>query len=238
MSRPAAAIAARGLSKRFGPVVALQGVDLDVTAGTALAVLGPNGAGKSTLLRLLAGLSRPTSGSLEVGNARRSRSAARGQVGYAGHATFLYPTLTARENLIFAARLYGVADPSARADVLLEEQGLTAVAERPAGGFSRGMAQRLAIARALVHDPAVVLLDEPFAGLDRSSSEQLKLRLARLSAAGRTLILVTHELSIASALADAAIVLARGCVVHRAEGAALEASVLDAAYLAAVEAAA
>jgi heme exporter protein A len=238
MSRSAAAIAARGLGKRFGPVVALEGVDLDVDAGVTLAVLGPNGAGKSTLLRLLAGLARPTSGSLRVGAGRESRPAARGRVGYVGHATFLYPALTARENLIFAARLYGVADPGARADVLLAEQGLTAVAGRPAGGFSRGMAQRLAIARGLVHDPAIVLLDEPFAGLDRSSAGRLTERLRCLGGEGRTLVLVTHELTVASALADVAIVLARGRIVHRAEGAELSPSVLDAAYVRAVEPAA
>jgi ABC-type multidrug transport system ATPase subunit len=234
----AAAIAARGLSKRFGPVTALEGVDLDVGAGTTLAVLGPNGAGKSTLLRLFAGLARPTSGSLRVGSEPQGRPAARGRVGYVGHATFLYPALTARENLIFAGRLYGVVDPGARADVLLAEQGLGSVGHRPAGGFSRGMAQRLAIARGLVHDPAVVLLDEPFAGLDRSSAARLGERLRRLRDEGRTLVLVTHELAVASALADSAIVLARGRVVHRAEGASLSAAALDVAYLAAVDSAA
>jgi heme exporter protein A len=238
VSRSAAAIAARGLGKRFGPVVALESVDLEVPAGSMLAVLGPNGAGKSTLLRLLAGLARPTSGSLRVGAGRESRSAARGRVGYVGHATFLYPALTARENLVFAARLYGVAAPAARADALLAEQGLAAVGDRPAGDFSRGMAQRLAIARGLVHDPAVVLLDEPFAGLDRSSAARLTEVLRQLHGDGRTLVLVTHELGVASALADAAIVLARGRGVHRAEGAGLAASVLDAAYVSAVEPAA
>jgi heme exporter protein A len=238
VSRSAAAIAARGLSKRFGPVMALEGVDLDVPCGTTLAVLGPNGAGKSTLLRLLAGLARPTGGSLQIGDPRERRPAARGRVGYVGHATFLYPALTARENLVLAGRLYGVADPAARADALLAEQGLGGVAGRMAGEFSRGMAQRLAIARGLVHDPAVVLLDEPFGGLDRSSAAHLAERLRGLRQQGRTVVLVTHELSHVSALADAALVLARGRVVHRAVGDALSASVLDAAYLAAVESAA
>ena len=238
MSPAGAAIAARGLGKRFGPVVALDGVDLDVPAGATLAVLGPNGAGKSTLLRLLAGLARPTRGSLRVGSGRESRPAARGRVGYVGHATFLYPALTARENLVFAARLYGVASPAARADALLEAHGLAAFADRLAGGFSRGMAQRLSIARGLVHDPAVVLLDEPFAGLDRSSSARLADALRRMHGDGRTLVLVTHELGAASALADLAIVLERGRIVYRAQGAALEPAALDQAYARAVEPAA
>ncbi len=238
MTCPAAAITARGLVKRFGPVVALDGIDLDVPAGAALAVLGPNGAGKSTLLRLLAGLARPSSGTLQVGAAGEARTAARGRVGYVGHETLLYPALTARENLVFAARLHGVADPGGRADVLLAEQDLTPASSRPAGDFSRGMAQRLAIARGLVHDPAILLLDEPFAGLDRSSAGRLAERLRRLRTENRTLVLVTHEIGLASALADAAIVLSRGRVVQRAEGAALGASVLEAAYVKAVEPAA
>lgn len=235
MSPPEAAIRARGLDKRFGPVVALGGIDLDVAPGATLAVLGPNGAGKSTLLRLLAGLSRPSRGSLRVGSGRESRLAARGRVGYVGHATFLYPALTARENLVFAARLYGVTEPAGRAAALLDAHDLGAVADRLAGGFSRGMAQRLAIARGLVHDPPIVLLDEPFAGLDRSSSARLSVALRRMRTEGRTLVLVTHEIGIASALADSAIVLARGRIVHRAEGAALEQTVLDAAYARSVE---
>ncbi len=229
-----AALAARGLSKRFGPVIALDSVDLDVPAGSALAVLGPNGAGKSTLLRVLAGLARPTRGTLQLGAEREPRRSLRGQVGYVAHATFLYPELTARENLLFAARLYGVSDPGARADALLAEQGLEAVGGRATREFSRGMAQRLAIARGLVHDPAIVLLDEPFAGLDRASAERLSQRLQRLREAGRTLVLVTHELGRASALSDAAIVLSRGRVVHRADGAALAPAALEHAYLAAV----
>lgn len=238
MTAAAPAILARGLVKRFGPVVALGGIDLDVPSGKVLAVLGPNGAGKSTLLRLLAGLARPSSGSLQVGDAAGGRAAARGRVGYVGHATLLYPALTARENLVFAARLHGVADPGGRADALLAEQDLAPVSSRQAGGFSRGMAQRLAIARGLVHDPAILLLDEPFAGLDRSAAARLAERLGRLRSEGRTLVLVTHELGLASTLADAAIVLSRGRIVQHAEGAALGAAALEAAYVTAVEPAA
>ncbi len=229
-----AAIAARGLEKRFGPVAALRGVDLDVPAGGALALLGPNGAGKSTLLRLLAGLARPSAGSLRIGNGDTDRRRTRGRVGYIGHATFLYPALSARENLIFAARLHGVRDPGVRADALLAAQGLEAAADRPAGSFSRGMAQRLSIARGLVHDPDVLLLDEPFTGLDPAAAERLTQQLSRLRTGGRTLVLVTHELGRVARLADAAIVLAQGRVVHAAEGPELGPARLEAAYLAAV----
>jgi ABC-type multidrug transport system ATPase subunit len=231
-----AAIEARGLGKRFGPAVALAGLDLDVTPGRTVAVLGPNGAGKTTLLRLLAGLARPTSGSLKIGGLDAHRREARATVGYVGHATLLYPALSARENLTFAARLYGLGDPLARADRLLAEEDLGAVASRPVAGFSRGMAQRVAIARGLVHDPGLVLLDEPFTGLDRRAGQRLLERLAALREAGRTLVLVTHDLPAAARLADCALVLTRGRVVHRRDGpAGVEA--LERAYLEAVEAA-
>jgi len=215
----APAIVARGLGKRFGFAVALESVDLVVAQGAALAVLGPNGAGKSTLLRLLAGLARPSGGSVEIAGRRAHGREARAQVGLVGHETFLYPALSARENLVFAGRLHGVADPGARADRLLAEAGLAGVADRPVGAFSRGMAQRVAIARGLVHDPAVLLLDEPFTGLDRRAAGQLAERLAGLRGERRTFVLVTHDVAAAARLADAAIVLARGRIVHRSDGA-------------------
>ena len=229
-----AAIAARGLTKRFGHAMALDGIDLDVDAGVSLAVLGPNGAGKSTLLRLIAGLARPTAGDLRIDGEDTQRRQARARVGYIGHATLLYPALTARENLIFAARVQGVADPAGRAQALLEDEGLGSAADRLVGGFSRGMAQRVAIARGLVNDPAIVLLDEPFTGLDRRAAERLAERLETLRRAGHTLILVTHDLARAAQLADAALVLGRGRVAHRSEGPA-DPQELERAYLAALE---
>ena len=210
-------VEADGLFKRFGPLLALAGVDLQVPAASVLAVVGPNGAGKTTLLRILAGLARPTRGSVRVGPRAGERGSARGRVGYIGHASFLYPALSARENLLFAARLYGVADPALRARELLAEQELESVAEQPAGAFSRGLAQRLAIARGLVHDPPVVLLDEPFTGLDPGSADRLAERIRGLRAGGRALVLVTHDLAQAAALADRAIVLMRGRVVYAGE---------------------
>ena len=228
-----AAIAARGLARRFGRAVALAPLDLDVAAGLTLAVLGPNGAGKSTLLRLVAGLTRASEGSLRVGGDEAYGRQARARIGYVGHATLLYSALSARENLIFAGRLHGLADPAGRAEVLLREQGLAAAADRPVGAFSRGMAQRVAIARGLVHDPPVMLLDEPFTGLDRAASRALAERLGTLREAGRTVLLVTHELDRAAQLADLALVLDAGRAAWRSEGP-LDAAGLERAYLDAV----
>jgi len=218
VSRDARAIRARALGKRFGAVVALRAVDLDLERGASLAVLGPNGAGKSTLLRILAGLSRPSSGELQIVGRDRDalrRGAARALVGYVGHATLLYPELSALENLVFAARLHGVAHPAARATELLVREGLGDVADRHVRDFSRGMSQRLSIARALVHDPQLVLLDEPFTGLDRSAADRLAERLEGLRRDGRSVVLVTHELPQASRLAERALVLERGRVAAR-----------------------
>jgi len=231
---PRAIVAARGLRKHFGALSALDGIDLELAEGRTLAILGPNGAGKSTLLRVVAGLAHPTGGELVV-LAGRNRRAARAQVGFVGHATLLYSELSARENLVFAGRLYGLADPHARADTLLREEALEPVADRRAGTFSRGMAQRLAIARALVHDPRLVLLDEPFTGLDGRAADRLASRLGRLRSEGRTLLLVTHDLARASALADEVVILLHGRVVHHASGDALSAAALEESYRAALE---
>jgi heme exporter protein A len=231
-------VSARGIEKRFGPVAALRGVDLDVEGGRAVAVLGPNGAGKSTLLRILAGLSRASAGRVSVridGREPSGRGRARSSVGFAGHATLLYTELTARENLVFQARLHGLADPGARADELLAEEGLEAVADRRAGTFSRGMAQRLSIARALVQDPPLLLLDEPFTGLDRRAGDRLSIRLQRRRNEGRALVLVTHDLERASALADTALILLAGRVVERATGDGLALAALEAAYARALD---
>jgi len=173
-------------------------------------VLGENGAGKSTLLRILAGLVRPTSGSVAIEGSVLERRTARRRIGYSGHANLLYPTLTARENLCFAGRLYNVANPHERAAELLAEYGLSATAERPVAKLSRGTAQRLALARSLVHDPRILLLDEPFTGLDLNGAQALMQRLRRLRADGRAVIFVTHEIDRATALADAALVLQKG----------------------------
>ncbi len=231
------AIRARALEKRFGPVTALHPLDLDVAPGATLAVLGPNGAGKSTLLRMLAGLARPTSGELRVAGDGDGRAARRRRVGLIGHATFLVPALTARENLRFAARLHGLADAEARAEHWLAELDLEGAADRRSGTFSRGMAQRLSIARALITEPALLLLDEPFTGLDPDAAERLASRLADADRrSGATTLLVTHDLARAAQLADQALVLARGRSHGLDEACLADATVLTGAYHDAVSA--
>ena len=210
-----AAIAARGVTKRFARAIALCDVDLDVAPGASLAVLGPNGAGKSTLLRLLAGLARPSAGRIAIDGRPATHRSSRAALGYLGHATLLSPSLTVRENLIFAARLYRVAAPRVRAAEQLVREGLEALADRPTGALSRGQAQRVAIARALIHAPALVLLDEPFTGLDRGAAQRLAERLRALRAEGHTSVLVTHGLEHVRELADEALVLCAGRTAWR-----------------------
>ena len=238
-------VRAAGLTKRFGPLAALAPLDLTLAAGETLAVLGPNGAGKSTLLRLLAGLARPSGGTVELSAVvpRESmrfdpatRAGRRAAVGLVAHATFLYPQLTARENLALAARLYAVPDPAARAAALIDAHALGPVAERPTGELSRGWAQRVAIARALVHEPRLLLLDEPFTGLDPAAAERLAARLAAQRGGERAAVLVTHELARAIQLATRVLVLVRGRARALAPPALASAGALESAYRDAVAA--
>jgi ABC-type multidrug transport system ATPase subunit len=221
----------KGVEKSYGPVTALRQVDLELNEGETLSLLGPNGAGKSTLLRISAGLAAPSQGQVEILGASHDRRA----VGYLGHATLLYAELTAKENLAFVGRLYGLKSPDRRADQLLEEEGLARVAHRRAGGFSRGMAQRLAIARARVHDPRLLLLDEPFTGLDVPAMEDLTRRLQALRGQGQSWILVTHEVERAATLADSALLVIGGRIVQEIRGSSLSPETLGAAYKSALE---
>ena len=205
-------LAAVGLERAFGALRALRGVSLEVGAGETLAIAGPNGAGKSTLLRILAGLMRPSAGTVTIANRAVSPGdpASRRPIGLVSHQSLLYDDLTLQENLAFAARLHGLRDPLAAARRALEEAGL---GER--GGdvprlLSRGMLQRAAIARAILHDPSVLLLDEPFTGLDAASAERLRGLLAERAAAGRALVLVTHHLAEAWDIATRVAVLVGG----------------------------
>ena len=203
-----AAIAIDGLERRYGDRVALHGVAVTVPAGQTLAVLGPNGAGKTTLLRVLATLLRPHAGEAAVLGSPLPSEAwkVRGQIGYLGHDPLLYRELTGRENLTYHARLHQ-ADP-ARVEERLAAVGLERRADEPVRDLSKGMVQRLAVARATLHDPPVLLLDEPRANLDPAASEALEPLIGRAS--GRTRVLVTHDVEGGLAEADVALGLRAG----------------------------
>lgn len=190
------AVEASGVRRTFGRRRAVDGVDLVLNAGDCLALFGPNGAGKTTLLRVVAGLLKPTSGSVRVcGHTLRDDAAARANVGLISHQSMLYRALTARENVEFAARLYGVPDPRDAAIRALERMRIADRADAPVRALSRGLQQRVSIARAIVHEPSVVLLDEPYTGLDASGAAALTAMLQRLRARGATLVLVTHNVA-------------------------------------------
>ena len=195
-SSDGALLEARGLSRSFGRVRVLRDVDLTLGAGEAIAVAGPNGAGKTTLLRLLAGLMRPSGGEISVLGRplRREGPGARRALGLVSHQSLLYDDLTLLENLVFAARLYGVPQPRAAALAALDGAGLTGRAHDSPRRLSRGLTQRAAIARALLHAPRVLLLDEPFTALDAVSAERLRADLQGRLAAGMGVVIVTHHL--------------------------------------------
>jgi heme exporter protein A len=203
---------ARALRRHFGAVRAVDGISFDIREGEAFTILGPNGAGKTTLLGILAGVLRPTEGEVRFRgqSVRGGETAWRGELGVLSHRTGLYGPLTARENLEFFGRLQGVERLDERVAARLAEVGLDEAADRPVRTFSRGMRQRLALARTLLHEPALVLLDEPFTGLDLHASALLRDVLERLRDGRRTVVLVTHNLSEGLALADRVAIQVRG----------------------------
>jgi heme exporter protein A len=210
------AIEARQLSKSFGRRRVLDELDLDVARGESVAVTGANGAGKTTLLRCLASVLRPTTGSVRwLGRLAAGDPAARRLVGMVAHENRLYPHLTLRENLVFAARMYDFPKPLHRADELLAEIGLRAFAHQLPAELSRGMCQRLAVARAVVHDPPILLMDEPFTGLDAAGAEWLLGQLQDYRARGRTICFAIHDERIVRTLADRILEVGMGRVTPR-----------------------
>jgi heme exporter protein A len=198
--------------------MALRGVDLTVRPGEFITIVGPNGAGKTTLLRILATLSRPTHGQVSIAGhlLPAGSDQARRQIGLLSHQPLLYGDLTAEENLRFFGKMYDVPRLEARIVELLEKVELLDRRIDRARTFSRGMQQRLAIARALLHDPAVVLLDEPFTGLDPRASDRLEELLHLLRDGQRTVVMTIHDLERGWAMCDRALVLARGKIVYEA----------------------
>jgi heme exporter protein A len=202
------------LSRHYGRRKALARVSFTVSAGDIVGLLGPNGAGKSTLLAILGTLLAPSEGEVRYGavNAENGGARLRGRIGMLGHDLFLYPELTAFENLVFFGRMYGLADAPARARQALERAGLGERGHDAVSGFSRGMRQRVALERALLHEPRLLLLDEPFTGLDLASSDRLAVILASLHECGHTVLMTVHDAAHA-VLAERLLVLADGCLV-------------------------
>ena len=211
-------IETRSLTKNFGLQRVLRGVDLAVAPGEFVALMGPNGAGKTTLLRILATLARPSFGQARVAGFPLPAGAGevRRRLGVVSHHPLLYGDLTAEENLLFYARMYGVRQRAQRLNTVLGQVGLAARRRDLVRTFSRGMQQRLAIARAVLHEPEVMLFDEPYTGLDQDASAMLDGVLRDVAARGRTVLMTTHDLARGLALADRMVILSRGVIAYSA----------------------
>jgi len=207
-------IEVKKLVKRFGLKTVLRGLDFTVQPGEFVALLGPNGAGKTTFLRILASLSRPSMGSVDIAGYSLPKQAAavRARLGVVSHLPLLYPDLTADENLRFYARMYGIQNADARITEVLEMIGLEARRRDLVRTFSRGMQQRLAIGRAVLHDPDVMLFDEPYTGLDQDASSMLDGVLQTVAGQGRTVVMSSHDLARAEDLATRFDILSRGVI--------------------------
>ena len=210
-----AAVQAVGLCKLIDERPILSDIDLELPAGGYVALLGANGAGKSSLLNVLATLTPYTRGELYLFAQRVGRGAAalRARIGMIGHQPMLYRNLSARENLVLFGRLYGLANAASRADEMLDVVGLSDRASDPLVTFSRGMVQRVAIGRALMHEPELLLADEPFAGLDVASTRVLERLLARFNGAGKTIVLTNHDVHQSLRIARRVVVLRHGRIV-------------------------
>ncbi|HEV2201211.1 MAG TPA: heme ABC exporter ATP-binding protein CcmA [Bryobacteraceae bacterium] len=202
------------VSKFYGHFPALREIQLGIAAGSTVALLGRNGAGKTTLLRILAGLSKPSEGSVRINGADVRKEGTRRCIGVLGHGISLYDELSAAENLTLFAKLYGLAEPEERALGWLERVGLERVRDGLVREFSRGMRQRLAVARAFLHDPDVLLFDEPFTALDDRAIAVLQQLLNDAHARGRTIVMSTHQLREALALATHVALIQRGQLVY------------------------
>jgi heme exporter protein A len=216
-------IRASGLVKVFGLRPVLRGMNFSVARGSIVAVLGANGSGKTTLLRILAGLSRPSAGELTIGGwtIPKEITAIRSQLGLVGHQTLLYDDLTAEENLRFYARLYNVDRPAERVAEALERVELAKRSGDLLRTFSRGMQQRLAIARAMLHDPAILLLDEAYTGLDINGAAMLDGLLRSWHEAGRTILMTSHDLEHAAAFSDHVLIISQGRIAIDAPAASI-----------------
>ena len=201
--------------KQFGRFIALRGVSLDLSAGRLYAILGDNGAGKTTLLRVLAGLAQPTRGTVSILGTSDLRTVTR-EIGYMAHPSMLYDELSARENLHYFAALYGISKEDKCAS-LIQTVGLDPALSRPVGQYSQGMRQRLSLARALIHDPKILLLDEPFSNVDVRSAREIASLLGQLRDSGKTLLVITHQSDLLAEVANDQVWMERGRIVTREE---------------------
>ena len=222
----------RGLTRSYGSIYALRGVDLDVEAGESVTILGPNGAGKTTLLRILAMLLNPSSGEAQINGKDLSTGSydIRAKLGFASHRSLVYDNLTVEENLTFYGKLYRVPGLAARTEDVLRTVGLLSRRHSRAGTLSRGMQQRLSLARAIIHKPELMLLDEPYAGLDQESAEMLEVLLDAVRGEARTVIMTTHNLERGLSRADRVVILTKGRVVFEAPSSSLTLQQLRDAY--------
>jgi len=210
-----ARLSVTGVARHYGRRKALSQISFTCDAGEIVGLLGPNGAGKSTLLNILATIVTPSVGTVQYGDRSASDGGAaiRAMIGMLGHDLFLYPELTARENLTFFAHLYGLNDVAGTVTAALAQAGLSDRADDFVSSFSRGMRQRVALERALLHAPRLILLDEPFTGLDQASTAALVARLQERQKAGCLIVLATHDLDVAEGLLSRAIFLKEGRMV-------------------------
>jgi heme exporter protein A len=214
----------RGLVKSFGHKAVLRGIDLTVADGQFLTLMGPNGAGKTTLIRILATLGKATRGTVRMDGFDLADGSVdvRRQIGLVSHQTLLYGDLTPDENLHFYGRMYDVPDLEGRIVAVLRQVGLEGWRHDPVRTFSRGMQQRLAIARAILHQPSVLLLDEPDTGLDQHAAEMLHELLAVVGTKGRTVLMTTHNLERGLLMGDRVAILAGGRIAYEAHKSALD----------------
>jgi heme exporter protein A len=206
----------RNLIKAFGSRIVLRGVDLTINEGEFVTLMGANGAGKTTLMHIVATLSKPTGGSVAIGgySTADSTSELRRFIGLVSHKTLLYDDLSADQNLRFYARMYDVPDASKRVEMVLKQVGLWGRQHDPVRTYSRGMQQRLAIARAILHNPPILLLDEPDTGLDQHAADRLGELLSAVGANQRTILMTTHNLERGLSLGDRVVILAKGKIVY------------------------
>ncbi len=224
------AVEVRELTKSFGDHLALRGVDLRVGPGETLAIFGPNGAGKTTLIKLMATIMNPSSGEVLVDGLAKNAEEMRRRIGIVTHQTFLYSNLTAQENLEFYSRMYDVPRFKERIRQVVAMVGMTSRLYDRVGTLSRGMQQRLSIARALLHKPTIVLLDEPETGLDQQAISMLWGALQEEGVAERTVILTSHSLERGLSVCDRVVILDRGKIVYRQQSQALDLAGLKQAY--------